>query len=112
MREIFEWQHWRCAAFGRFFSAVMVSSNGMLPSADRIDNSKGHDVRGNIRIVFVAANKARTVLTVEQNEAQRAQIRAANPTVPPLGAARVFECEKCGRGATRHAPTCPPISAT
>jgi hypothetical protein len=39
--------------------AVMVSGNGMLPSADRIDNAQDHDVRGNIRFVFAAANVAR-----------------------------------------------------
>jgi hypothetical protein len=35
-RDIFEFQEWRCAAFGRFFSATMVSGNGMLPSGDRM----------------------------------------------------------------------------
>jgi hypothetical protein len=98
IREIFELQEWRCDPFGRIFSTVMVSGNGMLPSADRIDNDKDHDVRGNIRFVYAAANNARKALTIQQNKAQQAQIRAVTPPIPPLGAARVFECKKCGMG--------------
>jgi hypothetical protein len=103
IRDIFELQQWRCAAFGRFFSAVMVKGNGMSASADRIDNSKGHDVRGNILFVFAAAYNARKTLTVQQSQAQLAQICAANPPVPSLGVARAFECKKCGRGDVRCA---------
>jgi hypothetical protein len=111
----FELQEWRCAEFGRFFSAVAVSGNGMLPSADRIDNGKDHDVRGNIRFVFVAVNKARKALTVDHDKAQLAQICAARPPVPPhppLGDVRVVSvCQKCGMGdgpCTYCPSTCDP----
>ena len=55
-------------------------------------------MRSNIRLVFVAANNARKALTVDQNEMQLAQIRAAHPPVPPLQAARTFVCKKCRSG--------------
>jgi hypothetical protein len=76
----------------------MVSGNGMLASADRIDHSKGHDVRGNIRLVFVAANIARNASSVEQNKAQLAQIRAAYPPFHSFALVPSFECEECGEG--------------
>jgi hypothetical protein len=85
VRTIFERQLWRCAIFGVDFSGRMIAGNGMLPSADRDDNSvRSHAVRDGLKYTLLAANNARKELTIAQNAEQIRQIRAVRTLEPPL----------------------------